>query len=88
MRSYNFMRNSYIREMELGAYYRFDKKGKVYKFIKVTAKGYNFLDEETNEVRYIGRHYYKDKGIKNGLFIRFPNCVKFNYEKSQRNRIL
>lgn len=76
----SFLKNRYIQDMELGKYYLVNKQGP-YKFIKVTNKGYNFLDEGIDEVAYRGKHYYK-AGENLWFFPNWLEVVKYNgYEE-------
>lgn len=69
----SYFKNSYLKQMVLGSYYAVGGNKGVFKFIKVTHKGYNFYNEERDEVLYFGRHWYEDK--KKDFCFRFPKSM-------------
>ena len=60
-----------VKDLELGCLYHVyypTKKPVVHKFIKVTKKGYNFLNIETNKC-ILKQHLYESKKYKNTFFV-------------------
>jgi hypothetical protein len=57
-RQLRYLRNRFRLTLLLGGLYNID--GKLYRFIKVTDKGFNFLDEATNKC-ILKHHLYSRK---------------------------
>jgi len=85
---YNFIHNYKKMELTLGEYYYI--YGGVCKFIKVTEKGFNFLNENKNKC-ILKQHLYDrkywgkpmPKNIKTITTHVFMNCRKVNRPKEQ-----
>lgn len=71
-------KNTYLKVMVLGQNYSVNSFG-TFRFIKVTNKGYNFFNEETNEVLYFKHHYYKEKNKE--FCFRFPKWLSIHEKK-------
>ena len=83
-----FFQNSTVKEFELGAIYLIG--GKMYRFIKVTPKGFNFLSLDTHRCKL--KHHLYDrrwvgKCIPNNVFhfkcriLQWVSPVKVKTEK-------
>ena len=77
-------RKLYVRSFVLGNYYDMFAGGKTYsnlKLVKVTEKGYNFLNEKTNKIVYTRHHFYRntyyDKGTDTKFNLTIPIYITF-----------